>query len=178
MNADKWRFDEHCTEDHLMYRPRLIAWIGAILFSALAAASARAATTPVIEAESLGHTPYQSVAAVCINVTKQACTLIFTAVPAGKNLVVANVSCGWSLTHPSAVAAVQLIATTGQTPLHYLPVQFFGSLNKTPPIDNYVFDVQTSAVYSSGQIPEIIITGNGSFTWGGGFCSVTGYLAK
>jgi hypothetical protein len=100
-----------------MYRPRLIASIGAILLSALAVASARAGNTPVIEAESLAHTPYQSVAAVCINVTKEACTLTFTAVPANKTLVVANVSCGWSLAHPSAIAAVQLIATTGHIPL-------------------------------------------------------------
>ena len=162
-----------------MYCVRLIVSIGAIILSGLAIAPARAAATHVIENESLARSPYQSVAAACINVAESACTLKFTAVPAGKSLVVVNVSCGWSLVHPSTIAATQLAATSGETPLHYLPVQFVGTLVKSASVtlDNYIFDVQTSAVYTTGQTPEIIITANGTPTWAGGFCSVTGYLA-
>jgi hypothetical protein len=163
-----------------MYCVRFIFSVVAIILSGFAIAPARAAGTHVIENESLARSPYQSVAAVCINVAKAACTLDFTPVPAGKSLVVVNVSCGWSLVHPSTVAATQLVATSGDVPLHYLPVQFIGSLVKSASVtlDNYIFDVQTSAVYNTGQTPEIIIsTGNGAATWGGGFCSLTGYLA-
>jgi hypothetical protein len=163
-----------------MYCVRLIVSISAIILAGLAIAPARAAATHVIENESLARSPYQSVEAVCINVAQGSCTLKgFTPVPAGKSLVVVNVSCGWSLVHPSTIAATQLAATSGDTPLHYLPVQFVGSLVKSASItlDNYIFDVQTSAVYTTGQTPEIVITTNGTVTWAGGFCSVTGYLA-
>ena len=163
-----------------MYCVRLIFFVFAIILTSLAIAPARAAETHVIQDESLARSPYQSGAAVCINVAEGACTLNFTTVPAGKSLVVVNVSCGWSLVHPSTIAATELISTSGDVPLHFLPVQFTGSLVKSASItlDNYIFDVQTSAVYTTGQTPEIVITGNGTVTWGGGFCALTGYLAR
>jgi len=151
-----------------MHRVRFIALVGAIIIASLAGAPARAANTPVVEAESLARTPYQSTVAVCINVTEEVCTVPFATFAATKNLVVVNVSCGVSLVHPSQIAAAELTTTTGIfPPLHYLPVQQNGSLNTQGVLlDNYAFDIQTSAVYSAGQTPEIIITANGSVAWG------------
>jgi hypothetical protein len=164
-----------------MHRVCIFTSVGAVILASLALAPARAANTPVVEAESLARTPYQSVTAVCINTSEAACPVTFTTVPANKKLVVVNVSCGWSLVHPSQIATVELTTTNGSyPPLHYLPVQYTANFNKSSTIllDNFIFDIQTSAVYAAGQTPEVLITNNGAVTWGGGFCSLTGYFAR
>jgi len=150
---------------------RLFLAAAVIASFAASAAGGHAKETEIIEAEGMGHTPYQNTLPFCTG-TDSVCTLHFSAIPKNKRLVVVNASCGFWLAHPSAVNIVSFSATTGTTPFHYLPIQYTAPGANT---DFYTFDAQTTAVFDAHQIPEIVIVTSTSVAFEGGHCSLTGY---
>ncbi len=146
----------------------------ATLFVAAALTVPAHAQTEVIEAEGLGHTPYQVTREVCTSLDA-ICAVRFAGVPTGKRLVISNVSCGISLNDPSTIIAVTRTAQASTTPTHYLPIQFTAPYVSRG-LDNYILDDQTTAIFNAGQVPYITVYTDNSNGFAGGICSVTGYL--
>jgi hypothetical protein len=133
-----------------------------------------ASAAAIFDVDSPGHSPYEQTASGRACAT--ACALAFTAVPAGKRLVVTHASCAFKSSVSTAIPIAALGFTNNHPISDYLPITLLGTAAS---ISIYHVSGETSMVYGPGDRPAVTIdAGVGAAVHGIAMtCTLLGYFA-
>jgi hypothetical protein len=101
------------------------------------------------------------------------CAVSFTAIPAGKTLILSNVSCSITASQTASILALTLTRQGSASILAFLNV---GTLLSTGSFRRFVSNTEISKIYVGGQIPRVAVSFTASQAISNTQCYLTGQI--